>query len=369
MLKKMGFPSLYVQGPGALAESGAILRDLGCQRPTVLCDDTVRKIALPALTQGLEGAGLPVSTVTFPGEICRETIAACNADVRQLRPDVVIGLGGGKAIDAAKAAASDAGVPVIVMPTVASNDAPTSRLIVVNDANHRPTEIAFLRLNPLLVLVDTKIIVKAPPRLFAAGIGDAISKSLEAHQCAASGGVNFFGTEPLATALFLADQCYAIILEKAAQAYRLVAQKRTGPEVEAVVEATVLLSGLGFENGGLSLAHSMIRGLLAVPSTANALHGEMVAFGALVQMIAEGRSAPEVNRLLSVMTAVGLPASFEDLGHTGPLSDAQLEAMVEATLAHVYARNMRPPLTKSHLSNAIRKADALGALSRRGQPV
>lgn len=367
MLKTMGFPSRYVQGPGALAQTGQMLHELGFRQPAILCDDNIHEIVLPRLAESFRNQRLPVNITRFPGEICRETVTVCNAEILKFSPDVVVGLGGGKAIDAAKAAAENAGVPIIVAPTAASNDAPTSRLIVINDAEHRPIEIRFLKLNPLVVLVDTEVIVRAPPRLFAAGIGDAISKNLEAHQCAAAGGTNFFGTPPLHTALMLADKCSDLIMRHGVEAYRSVRAQRVGPEVETVVEATVLLSGLGFENGGLSLAHSMIRGITAIPSMRQQMHGEMVAFGAFVQMVTEERAQAEIDQLLSVLDAVGLPVTFEALGHTGALSDAELRLMVDATLGHAYARNMVPALTKEHLSHALLKANELGSLTR--QPV
>lgn len=362
MIKTMGFPSRYMQGPGALSSVGKLLCDLGFKRPAILCDEIVRKVALPCVTNSFESVGLPVHLEIFPGEINHKTIEQCNRKIQRHQPDVVLGLGGGKAVDTAKAAALSLGVPIVVAPTVASNDAPTSRLIVINDENNKPIDVDFLKLNPMAVIVDTGLIVQAPPRFFAAGIGDAVSKKLEAHQCAAAGGSNFFGTPPSATALMIADQCYDVILRHAEGAYKAVCNKEVTSEVEELVEATVLLSGLGFENGGLSLAHSLIRGIGTVPAMCNSLHGEMVAFGALVQMVVEGRSQSEIDRLLNVLSAVKLPVTFEDLGHSGPLPQSSLQGMVEATLAHTYTKNMVPALTSERLANALTKTNEIGSM-------
>ncbi|WP_299949450.1 glycerol dehydrogenase [uncultured Ruegeria sp.] len=360
MLKTMGFPSRYVQGPGALAEVGAFLRDLNFERPVILCDETVRTEVVPSLAQSLESSGFPVSLLDFPGEINQDTLASCRDDIGRHRADVVLGLGGGKAIDAAKAAAAHEGVPIVVVPTVASNDAPTSRLIVINDHDARPVKIEFLKLNPMAIFVDTDVIVKAPPRFFAAGIGDAISKSLEAHQCNRSNGQNFFGTPPTTTALMMSDQCYEVILRNAVVAYQSVCDRQVSAEVEELLEATVLLSGIGFESGGLSLAHALLRGITAVPTISKMLHGEMVAFGALIQMVVEDRSPTEIEQLLYVLIQVQLPVTFEQLGSDGTLSNEDIGRIVDATLAHSYAKNMHPQLTPEALSHALLQADALG---------
>lgn len=361
MIKTMGFPSRYMQGPGALSCIGNLLLSLGFSRPAILCDEVVRKVVLPRVQSSFEAAGLPVKLELFPGEINRKTIAECNRKIETHQPDVVLGLGGGKAVDAAKAAALNLGVPVIVGPTVASNDAPTSRLIVVNDENNNPVEIEFLVLNPMAVIVDTEIIVQAPPRFFAAGIGDAVSKRFEARQCLASGGKNFFGTPPSGTAIMIADHCYDVILQHAQGAYNAVCDQNANAEVEELVEASVLLSGLGFENGGLSLAHSLIRGIASVPAMSNNLHGEMVAFGALVQMVTEDANHSEIDRLLNVLLAVNLPVTFEGLGLSGPLSQVDLQRIVDATLAHTYTKNMTPTLTGSRLAHALKRTNDVGS--------
>lgn len=364
MLKTMGFPSRYIQGPGALKQTGQLLSELGFKRPVLLCDETVRKVALPILRESLDPFGHESSVVVFPGEITLATVADCNQKVAGHRPDVVVGLGGGKAVDAAKAAAANLDVPVVIAPTVASNDAPTSRLIVINDQNRTPVQIDFLKLNPTAILVDTDIIVKAPVRFFAAGIGDAISKSLEANQCAASGGVNFFGTPPSATAIMLSDQCFSVILKHAVTAYDAVKRREITPEVEELVEATVLLSGLGFESGGLSLAHALIRGITAIPSMGKMLHGEMVAFGALVQSVVENRQQQELEQLLAIFAHTKLPTCFAEFGYEGRMRAADLDKIVSATLAHTYAANMTPPLTAERLRDALLKTNELGMSAR-----
>jgi hypothetical protein len=159
--------------------------------------------------------------------------------------DVVIGYGGGKTIDAAKGIAKAHNLRLFIVPTIASNDSPTSRLIVLYDDQHRVTRVDRLTRNPDVVLVDTAIIARAPARFFAAGLGDALSKKFEATQCHLAEGKNFFGTESLATARLLAERCYDTIIEFGLPALKQIQDHGTPNEsVERAVEASVLLSGL-----------------------------------------------------------------------------------------------------------------------------
>jgi glycerol dehydrogenase len=122
----------------------------------------------------------------------------------------------------------------------------------------------------------------------------------------------------------------------------------------------VLLSGVGFESGGLSLAHALIRGLTAVPTMAVMLHGELVAFGTLVQAVIEERNRAEVCELLRLLLAVKLPVTFRQLGQPQPLTPDEMSTVVNATLAAAYSRNMDPPLTAERLTSALLTADSIG---------
>ena len=109
-------------------------------------------------------------------------------DIDPTRDDVIIGFGGGKTIDTAKGLSKAHNLRLIIIPTIASNDSPTSRLIVLYDKQHRVAGVDILTRNPDVVLVDSSIISRAPTRFFAAGLGDALSKKFEAQQCYLAGG-------------------------------------------------------------------------------------------------------------------------------------------------------------------------------------
>jgi glycerol dehydrogenase len=359
-LRIIGFPGRYIQGPGALDSLGAVLTELRVERVCTILDPAIGARLAPQVDASLGEADIGWSRVDFPGECTPAVIAALAGRATQDDAQAVVAIGGGKTIDTAKGVARALGLPIVVCPSAASSDAPTSRLIVLYDEAHKVTGVDYLPRNPDAVIVDTEVIVAAPKRLFAAGIGDAISKKYEAAQCEQAGGVNSYGTPPLASALLLTRETYATLMRYGAQAYRDVEQGELTDAVERVVEATVLLSGVGFESGGLSLAHALIRGLTAIAPMAAALHGELVAFGTLVQLFVEERPLEEIDRLVTLLCDVKLPVTLAQLGQHEALTDAEAARIVEATLATRYSQHMVPALTAERLLAGISRADACG---------
>lgn len=347
-LRILGAPRRYIQGADAIASLPQIAGGLGTR--AVLVADPV------ALDR--EGSPLPGATeLRFAGEITRAEIARLTEAARAAAADVVVGMGGGKAIDSAKGVSKRLGLPIVIVPTIASNDAPTSRLIVVYDENHAIVEVEMLDANPDVVLVDTGIIARAPRRLLAAGIGDAMSKTFEARACATAGGLNFFGGTVPVAALALADACYATIRRDAPAALAACDRKAPDAALENVVEAAVLLSGLGFESGGLSLAHSLTRGLTAHPGLAGALHGELVAYGTLVQLAHEGVDEAERNDVVAFARACGLPVRLADFGLGAP-GRHDFEIIAGPTLAAPYMKHLRRIATQETLIDAMALVEA-----------
>jgi glycerol dehydrogenase len=363
-LRVAGFPGRYLQGPGALQALAHIVRELGGSAAVVVCDDFIERDIGARVRNRLQVDGIASVRLRFPGECTRATIAALAAEAARTPGAVVVGLGGGKTIDTAKGVANVLHARLVIAPTIASNDSATSSLVVLYDESHRVVAAEPVRRNPDVVLVDTAEIVRAPVRFFRAGIGDALSKTFEARQCRQAGGLNFFGGRPPAAAGVLADRCYALISEYGAQAVEAVMRQECNDDVETVTEATVLLSGLGFESGGLSLAHALLRGLSGVPALSNALHGEMVTFGTLVQLVLEDRPEAEIRGHLALLARMGMRATLAALGHATP-SQAEMATVAELTLAAPYARNFERRLDVGTIVNAILAADRRGQAASR----
>jgi glycerol dehydrogenase len=183
-----------------------------------------------------------------------------------------------------------------------------------------------LKRNPDVVLVDSKVIAEAPTRYFVAGMGDALATWFEAFTCTKSSAKNLPGGVTTAAALNLARLCYDTLMGYGISAKLAVEQNAATPAVEKVIEANILLSGLGFESSGLAAAHGIQEGLHALGGTEDALHGELVAFATIAQLVMENYSRSEIDRVIAFCKAVGLPVTLRQLG----VSDASPENLMKA---------------------------------------
>ncbi len=264
----------------------------------------------------------------FPGECTEAAVEALVAATRAWAPEMVVAAGGGKALDTGKLLAEALGVPAVMVPTIVATDAPTSRVAVLYTEEHAQLRVVRLRASPALVVVDSAIIVRAPVRFLVAGMGDAIATWPEARTCGAKPGRTPAGGRPSRAALALAELCYQTVLTHGRQARADAAAGRVTEAVEAVVEANTLLSGLGFESGGLAAAHSLYAGLSLLPAGSAFLHGEKVAFGVIVQTVLEAWPAEERKTLLDFYRDVGLPATLREIG-LGEATAADLRRAAE----------------------------------------
>jgi glycerol dehydrogenase len=203
----------------------------------------------------------------FGGECSHAEIERAKKIAGQHKARAIVGAGGGKVLDTARAVAADLDLPVVNCPTVASSDAPCSALSVIYTEDGVFQEYRFYRKNPDLVLVDTQVIAQGPPRLLAAGMGDALATWFEAKTCVEGCVRNMRGGGSSQSALALAKLCYETLLNDGAEALRAVQTQVVTPALERLVEANTLLSGLGFESSGLAAAHAIHNGLTAAPAT------------------------------------------------------------------------------------------------------
>lgn len=361
-----GAPLRYIQGPGALAQVGALAR-LSGRRALLVSDPFVLDLVGARVVASCAAAGVACTLLPFAGETTPAELRRLVASVGEQQPALVIAAGGGKGIDIGKALAKALGTAVITLPTAASNDAPTSKIFVLYDEDHRLLSVEHMDHNPAAVVVDTALIAQAPARLLLAGIGDALSKKFEVANCAAAGGANVFGGTATHTALALAELSYTLLRTHALPAMQAVQRGEPDAHVESLVEATVLLSGLCFENGGLSIAHALTRGLSALPGAAQALHGLQVAYGLLVQLTLEDGRAELLQDLRQFYAQLGLPRNLRELGVTVPPTDALLQAAAKATAAAPHTRNFPRPLSADDIARAMRQVEQV-AVSSFSQP-
>jgi glycerol dehydrogenase len=311
MFYKMVFPGKYIQGAGAVVELPALVRLFG-NHGLILASPTVHKCVLPESGIDLNANGLLVEQ--FGGECSERELSRVVTIIREKNVDVLVGMGGGKTIDTAKIAADRAAVPILIVPTIASTDAPCSGCAVLYSEQGVFERVCYQKSNPDAVLVDTAIIAKAPVRFLVAGMGDALSTWFEANSCHRTQSRNECGGLGMPTSLSLARLCYDTLLHYGVPARIACERHLVTPAFERIIEANTLLSGLGFESGGLASAHSVHNGLTALEETHAYYHGEKVAFGVLTGLQLIDAAPEETDIVFSFCEAVGLPTTLAQLG-------------------------------------------------------
>ena len=360
MKKVMISPSKYVQGEGELCNLGEYVKAFGAKALLIASkEDQARVQPLLDEAQGKESFALDAGGFNLECSWAEVNRLKLVADEKG--SDVIIGLGGGKSLDTAKAVAHLTKKPVIIVPTIASTDAPCSALAVIYTEKGEFEEYFFFRNNPNLVLVDTGVIAKAPVRFLVAGMGDALSTWIEARACAKSFAKNASHGNSTMAAVAIAELCYKTLFEDSLKAKAACEAKVVTMALENIVEANILLSGLGFESSGLAACHSIHNGLTVLEETHHFFHGEKVAFGAIVQLVLENAPMEELTRTIAYCQSVGLPTCLADLGVKDVTPEKVMKVAVGSTAEGETIHNMPFEVSAQMVYSAIYAADKLGA--------
>jgi glycerol dehydrogenase len=359
MLSVFCSPSRYVQGRDATEQLGPEMVAMGFTGPAlIVASPSPRRLLEAVWERSLGGAGVELGVHEFGGECTRSEVVAVASAGKALKAQVIVGAGGGKVLDTARAAAAELDLPVVNCPTTASSDAPCSALSVLYTDDGAFDRYLFYRRNPDLVLVDTAVIARAPVRLLVAGMGDALATWFEARTVIEAHRPNQLHGATTNTAGALARLCFDTLLADGPAACEAVRREAVTPALERLVEANTLLSGLGFESGGLAVAHSVHNGLTVAPGTHRYLHGEKVAFGLLVQLVLEGRPSEELRTVIGFAREVGLPTTLSQLGLDAP-DEGVLLRIAERSLAEGETAHNEPfEVSPAMLVDAIVAADA-----------
>jgi glycerol dehydrogenase-like iron-containing ADH family enzyme len=346
-------PSRVIRGVGVLAEAGAAIAQFG-QRPFLVAGDRTLALVRPQLEPSFKACGLSASAHSYSPDCSETTLIALKTGADRHHADVIVGIGGGKALDAAKLLGHQCNLPVVTIPTSAATCAAWTAL-----SNVYSDQGAFLYDVPLpqcpqVLLLDYDLVRSAPQRTLVAGIGDAIAKWYEA---SVSSGHS-------QQTLIIAAVQQARVLRDILFQKSLEALQNPGSAIwQEVVDATVLLAGVIGGLGGAQCrtvaAHAVHNGLTHLPASHGTLHGEKVAYGILVQLrleeLLQGNqlAASARHQLLKFYREIGLPTTLHELG-MAQISLADLHHAAELACA--------PESDIHHLPFAIEPSHLMAAM-------
>jgi len=323
------------------------------------------------LAAALEHAGVVAVATLHEGPCCAGAIDAHAAAAERERVDWVLGVGGGRVIDAAKGAAQRTRTPFASLPTSPATCAATAPTVVLYDERGAHIEALEGGTSAAACALDPDLLASATDRLLAAGIVDAWAKVFEVRLTASR--LDAVGATTRA-ALALVDDLAALLRE---HAHAAVAAGPGGardasllPTRRLVAEAVVvypgLIGGLAGADAKLALAHPLHDALTQLPGARVALHGEKVGFGTLVQLRVAGPDGSDasIDARVAAMRAeaaayagLGVACHLEALGCGEARAGDALERTVRRALADDSVRHALPALSHEALRSAVCEVD------------
>ena len=358
-LRAMREPLKYVQGRDALLKFQEEMGYMG-KRWLFVCSRSGYKACHDKIEQSFGDLDDYRRYEIFGGISSKSEIAKMKDIVKKDKIDTVVAVGGGSAVDTAKATAYYSGKHIVIVPTVAATDAPCTGLSVIYNDDHSFDKYLFYPTNPDAVMVDTTVIANAPVKFLIAGMGDALGTYFEGRASIRTESASLEGTGITRAGQALARLCYDTLREYGKQAVEACKIHAVTPALENIVEANVYLSGVGADNVNCAAAHSFYNGVTSL-GIAHAYHGCCVALGTLVQLILEGVPKEEFEEVQNFCMEVGLPVTLEEIGVTAA---EQVETIakndcVPGETIHNLAGDVQPV----ELYDAILQADAMGKLA------
>lgn len=353
-------PPRYYQGPGEIDNLEKYTHDFGPKAFAVITPSFFDQLN-KKLTSSFAKAGRKIVCEKFGGQTSMSELTRLTEIAAKDNYDVVIGIGGGKAMDAGKYVGIQVDAAIVTVPTIVSTDAPTSALSATYTESGEHAGSIYYKRNPNIVLVDSEIVCQAPPRFFASGMGDAMSTYFEAKAHVDTDTKNRVGSGYKTTlaAMALSELCYTTLMKEGRQAYADVKEKKCTEAVEDIIEVNTLLSGIGVESAGCAGAHSLNSGFSALPECQNNTHGEIVAFGTLCELVLENWPQKTIEEVLSFSSDVGLPITLAEIGLSKDKTDSLRKVAEKAgTTKHIVAVPVKT--NTDILVQAILDADQIG---------
>lgn len=314
----------YIQMPGAVEVIGEETARYGKQI-YVLGGPTAISILQDTLKSQYDLQLLKYDIEVYNGYTSWNAARTYAGRAEEKNADVIVGVGGGRIMDLAKASAHIAGLPVVLIPTCSATCAAYTPMSVMYEDDGRALGTAggnfYHDYEVSAVIIDEDIMVHQPPRYAAAGMLDSMAKCIEmcnGHPQVKADSMNF----ELYTAYTLSEYIYKILKKNYSTIYHDIENHILSKEVHDYLyinfALTGFISGSSKALGQTALAHEMYYAVrkFFTKEAAGFLHGEIVGMALLLQLV-YNRQEDLTDEFSDFMKATGMPTSLEEIGICG----------------------------------------------------
>lgn len=358
MVNLVPFPGKIVRGKGALDSIGALCAELG-RKAFILGGKTALGITQETMKKSFESNAIDlVGAEWYGGECSYANQQMLEEKVKASGADLIIAVGGGKAMDTGKLVGLSLDLPLVTVPTIAATCASMASVSVVYNDQGQFVDVVELEKCPDGIVIDTEIIAKAPTRWLAAGLGDTLAKWYEYRVSILKAPKNGLTLGALANGKL----CYDLIKEFGGAAMKSAKKGEHSEAVDSAVDAIILYAGTASLIGGTTIravaAHAFYNGLTVIPASHGAGHGLTVGYGNLVLLAIEERSDEELLEAIELAKACGVPTQLKEIVE---LNEEEKEIVAEAVLANPDMQSMPFEVTKEMLWSAVDRVDRLAS--------
>lgn len=299
-------PGIYINEPGILKTLPNILEENKFSQSVILLDDIVEGIIVPYLPENFLQN---YSVLYFSGNCTQQEINRLSDLVRDGEYETLIAFGGGQLMDTAKVVADSLSLNLINVPTLPSNCAAiATQSILYSEKNHSMSGVYRMHKTVDVVLIEPEIHLHSPKKYILSGIGDTLAKFYEIRHRLNDENIDLIHAK---IGRNLIDICRRDILS--IRDLENLSEIELRNFLDTVFLVASLVDGFLASEGGAVLAHAFYNAYTAVKENYQLTHGELVAFGILLQLELEEDSIEFQNELKEYYTIVGLPQFLEDV--------------------------------------------------------
>lgn len=306
-------PEIYVSEPGAIKSLGALAEKYG-KRALIVWSKTARKVTEEAVTESLGVQRIIYMEYLFEGYPTEEKANEIAELSKEKKVEILIAIGGGRVIDVTKAAGDILKIPVVSVPTIAATCAAWAALSVMYTEEGNFDHFRRNDRSPRAIAADTEILANAPERYLKAGVVDTLAKWYET-----SVGYDISDSDfSLINSVNTARLAYDFLDKQALEVIGNARKQRVDENTVKTVDTILYLAGnVGSYVGDKAFsgfAHPFYHSSRIIKETRETLHGELVAFGLLMQAVLEKKEEEEIFALVKKFSELQVAFTLEEIG-------------------------------------------------------